>query len=92
MKFTETLLNFYLFTMIVQHDFSHMKLICPVCICSAYKDIQIYELWKFCYEHIIFSIQLSDVFGGYLFQAVNTWPQFLWVISELDNHTKWVII
>lgn len=40
----------------------------------------------------LFSVQLSDVFGGYLFQAVNTWPQFLWVISELDNHTKWVII
>lgn len=92
MKFPETLLNLSTFVTTVQHDFHMLSSFAPICIHSAYKDIQIYELWKFCYEHIIFSIQLSDVFGGYLFQAVNTWPQFLWVISELDNHTKWVII
>lgn len=91
MKCPQTLQNLPAIATTVQHDFHVLSRSAPVGIRSAYEDIQIYELWKFCSEHIIFSIQLSDVFGGYLFQAVNTWPQFLWVISELDNHTKWVI-
>lgn len=72
MKFLETPLNLSIFETTVQRDFSHAELTCLSVLSLLTKDLQIYELLKFFYEHIIFSVQLSDAFGGYLFQAVNT--------------------